>query len=110
MPMRAEAACPRMRAATRFPADDRWGALRDNRQQRLSRQAFAQYHMPVLVHPHQVKNPFCQVDPRYARILVHWTRLLLCGMISPHSDIILAHRSRSATDLPCPFCRKANNF
>jgi hypothetical protein len=32
----------------------------------------------------------------YARILCHRTRLLLGVMISPHAEIILAHRSRSA--------------
>jgi hypothetical protein len=52
--------------------------------------------MPRLIHPHHVKNPLCQIHPSYARIWCHRTRLLLGVMISPHSEIILAHRSRAA--------------
>jgi filamentous hemagglutinin family protein len=35
-----------------------------------------------VIHPHQVKNPLCQVNPEYARIVLHRTRLLQCGVIS----------------------------
>jgi hypothetical protein len=42
------------------------------------------------------KNPLGQVNPSYARMLLHGTCLLLCGVISPHPTILLAHRSRLA--------------
>jgi hypothetical protein len=52
--------------------------------------------MARVIHPHAMKYALCQGDPSYARRLFHGTRLLRCGMISPHPAIILAHGSRAA--------------
>ena len=51
---------------------------------------------PASAIPHEVEDSLCKVNPSYARILFHWTRLVLFGMISPDPKIILAHRSCSA--------------
>ena len=81
--MRTKLACPIMGAPTGFHPDDDWGDLRDKWEQRFSGQAFFEHHMPRVIHAYQVKHPLCQVNPQYRNFLFHWTRLLLCGMISP---------------------------
>jgi hypothetical protein len=95
-PMRTEAPCPIRRASTGFHPKDEWRQRRDERQQRFPRQAFCEDDMPCLIHPYHGKHPLGQIHPSYARMLFHRTRLRLNGMISPHSEIILAHRSHSA--------------
>src|SRR5215470_14923836 len=91
----AAASRPVMRTATGFQADEHRGQLRDTRHQVMPGQALAQDDLSPLIHPHRVKHTLCDVDPEYAHLLFHWTRLLwLYGFTD--RELIVAHRSRSA--------------
>ena len=39
------------------------------------------HDVPCLIHPHEVTNALCQLNPSYARQLLHRTRLLLYGSL-----------------------------
>ena len=62
-----------------------------------------------VIHPHRVKHALCDIDPEYAHLLFHWTRLLWLNGFTDR-ELIVAHRSRSAqgrvhfitTSLPVP--------
>src|SRR5262245_46033203 len=83
MAIRLEPACPIMGAATGLQANEHRGQLRDKREQRLPGQTFLEYDVSRLIHTYQMKYPLCQVNPQYRHSLLHWSRLLLCGMMSP---------------------------
>jgi hypothetical protein len=40
---------------------------------------FFAHDVPCLIHPHEGTNALCQINPSYARQLLHRTRLLLYG-------------------------------
>src|SRR5882762_5199954 len=58
-------------------------------------QALAQDDLSPLIHSHRVKHALCNVDPEYAHLWFHWTRLLwLYGFTD--RELMVAHCSRSA--------------
>src|SRR6266705_4746264 len=93
--MCAEASRPVVRAATGFHADAYGGQLRQKGHQVMPGQALAQDDLAPLIHAHRVKHALCNVDPEYAHLWFHWTRLLwLYGFTD--RELIVAHCSRSA--------------
>src|SRR5262249_49059126 len=93
--MFAEAARPVVRAATGFHADAYWRQLRQKGHQVMPGQALAQDDLSPLIHSHRVKHALCNVDPEYAHLWFHWTRLLwLYGFTD--RELIVAHGRRSA--------------
>jgi hypothetical protein len=55
----------------------------------------AKHDLSRVIHPHRVKHTFCDIDPEYTHLLLHWTRLLWLHGFTDF-EIIVAHRSRSA--------------
>src|SRR6266571_7894184 len=55
----------------------------------------AKHDLSRVIHPHRVKHTFCDLDPEYTHLLLHWTRLLWLHGFTDF-EIIVAHRSRSA--------------
>jgi hypothetical protein len=93
--MLTEAARPVMSPAAGFHPDQHGGQLGNKGHQSMAGQALAKDNLSRVVHSHHVKNALGDVDPKYAHLLLHWTRLLwLNGFID--LELILAHRSRSA--------------
>src|SRR6266478_4142238 len=93
--MLAEASHPVMRTATGFYADAYRGQLRQKGHQVMPGQALAQDDLASLIHSHRVKHALCNVDPEYAHLWFHWTRLLWLHGCTDLA-LIVAHRSRSA--------------
>src|SRR6266851_1578775 len=93
--MLAEASRPVMRTATGFYADEYRGQLRQKGHQVMPGQALAQDDLASLIHSHRVKHALCNVDPEYAHLWFHWTRLLWLHGCTDLA-LIVAHRSRSA--------------
>jgi lysophospholipase L1-like esterase len=58
-------------------------------------QALAQDDLAPLIHSHRVKHSLCNVDPEYAHLWFHWTRLLWLYGLTDRA-LIVAHCSRSA--------------
>jgi hypothetical protein len=85
-----------MGTAAGFHPDEDGGKPRDKGEQRLPRQAFPEYDFPSLIHPYDMKDPLCQIDPDDAQLLLHWTRLLLDWNDLFLTEIILTYESRSA--------------
>jgi hypothetical protein len=53
-------------------------------------EAFAQDDLAPLIHPDNVKDPLCDVNTEYTKLVFHWTRLpWLHGFTG--LEIILAH-------------------
>ena len=42
-----------------------------------ARKPFAQQNRTLLMHTHEVKHLFCDVDAEYAKLLLHGTRLMV---------------------------------
>src|SRR5262249_38353287 len=94
MAVLAKAARPVMGATAGFHPNARRGKLRDKGHYLRAIEPFAYQNCAVLIHTHEVKHLFCNVDADDAKLL-HGTRLLwLNGFTS--LEIILAHCSRSA--------------
>src|SRR5438045_9475349 len=68
---------PVMGTAAGFHANECWGQLRDECHHLRAIQPFAQQNRAVVIHTHEVKHLFCDVDAEYAKLLFHWTRLLV---------------------------------
>jgi|SRR6266436_2876973 len=84
-----------MGAATGFHADAYWGQLRHTGHQVMPGEAFTKHDLSRVIHPYCVKHTFCHVDPEYAHLLFHWTRLLwLHGFTD--LELIVAYCRRSA--------------
>ena len=58
----------------------------------------------------KLRDPLCKAHTEYARIRLHWTRLLRYGMISPNAAIMLAHGSRLAQAGPCHYNQGASRL
>src|SRR5215470_6118326 len=58
-------------------------------------QALAPDDLAPLIHAHRVKHALCNVDPEYAHLWFHWTRLLWLYGCTDRAPIV-AHCSRSA--------------
>src|SRR5262245_3018206 len=80
--MLTKTASPIMRPAASFHADNHRGQPCDKGEQRLPSQAFPKHDFPLIIHPGEMKDPLCQIDPDDTQMLLHWTRLLLGGMIA----------------------------
>jgi hypothetical protein len=74
--MLAEASRPVMGATTGFHANQHWGQLCNKGYQGMPVQLLAKYDLSCGIRPHGVKHTLCDVDPEYAHLLLHWTRLL----------------------------------
>src|SRR5207249_10270587 len=93
--MFAKASRPVMCPATGFHADEHGGQWGDKGYQGMAGQALAQDDLAPLIHSHHVKHALCNVDPEYAHLWFHGSRLLwLYGFTD--RELIVAHRSRSA--------------
>src|SRR5207244_12289581 len=55
------------------------GQLRSKRHEVMSGQALAIHDGTPVLHPHRVKHALGDIDPEYAYLLLHWTRLLWCN-------------------------------
>src|SRR4029453_6940836 len=76
--IRTEASSPVMRAATSFHPDEHRGQLGNKGYQVMPGPAFTPHDLAPLIHPYCVKQALCEVNPEYAHLLFHWTRLLWC--------------------------------
>jgi hypothetical protein len=94
--VRTKTACPLMGTAAGFHPDEDGGKPHAKGEQRLPRQAFPEYDFPSLIHPYDMKDPLCQIDPDDAQLRLHWTRLLLGWNDVFLTEIILTYESRSA--------------
>jgi len=66
-----------MGTAAGFHANARRGQLRDERHHLRPIKPFAHHNRAVYIHAHKVQYLFCKVNTQYAKLLCHWTRLLL---------------------------------
>ena len=94
MAVRSKAARPGMGATAGFHPHKRRGERRDTGHHLRAIEPFADQNRPVLIHPHEGKPLFGNVDADDAKLL-HRTRLLWLNDFT-RLEIILAHCSRSA--------------
>ena len=66
-----------MGAATGLHANERRGQLCDKLHYLRAIETFTHHNGAVRIHTHEVKHLFCNVDAEYAKLLLHWTRLLV---------------------------------
>ena len=76
MAVLSQAACPGMGATAGFHTNARRGELGDKGHHLRAIEPFAYQNRAVLIHPHEVKHLFCNVDADDAKLL-HGTRLLV---------------------------------
>ena len=93
--MGAKASRPVMSPTAGFHANERRGELRDKGHHLRTIKPFAHQNRAVLIHPHEVKHLFCNVDTDDAKLLLHGTRLLWLNGFT-HREPIVAHCRRSA--------------
>jgi hypothetical protein len=93
--IRAEASRPVMHAATSFYPDEHRGQLGNKGYQVVPGQALAKHDLAPFIHPYCVKQALAMSIPR--TLISCFIGLVSCGdMVLSDSEIIVAHRSRSA--------------